>query len=116
MPAIVLGSDRVLAPGRFLWLRALGWGLALFVLVLLAGTAAALAVAWLGARLTGSQALITLSPAIPVGQIAYAAMVPATLAAYVGLVRFGERRPALELAWPPALRELAIGLAIGAAM
>jgi len=116
MPAIVLGSDRVLAPGRWLWLRALGWGLALFVLLLLAGTAAALAVAWWGARLTGSQALILISPATPVGQLAYVAMVPATLAAYVGLVRLGERRPPVELDLAPAARELAIGLALGAAM
>jgi membrane protease YdiL (CAAX protease family) len=116
MPAIVLGSDRILAPGRWLWLRALGWGLALFVLVLLAGTAAALAVAWTGARLTGDHALILFSPATPVGQLAYVAMVPATLAAYVALVRFGERRRPAELALTPAARELAIGLAVGAAM
>jgi membrane protease YdiL (CAAX protease family) len=117
MHAIVLGADRVLAPGRFLWLRALGWGLALFVLVLLAGTAAALAVAWTGARLTRDHALILFSPATPVGQLAYVAMVPATLAAYVGLVRFGERRAVSELALDPAAAvELEIGLALGAAM
>jgi membrane protease YdiL (CAAX protease family) len=116
MPAIILGSDRVLAPGRFLWLRALGWGLALFVLVLLAGVAAALAVAGIGAGVTGQPLLTLLSPATPTGEFAYVAMVPATLAAYVVLVRFGERRAVAELAWPPAARELAIGLAIGAAM
>src|SRR3954469_13999075 len=101
MPAIVLGSDRVLAPGRFLWLRALGWGLALFVLVLLAGVAAALAVAGIGAGVTGQPLLTLLSPATPTGDFAYAAMVPATLAAYVVLVQFGERRAVAELAWPP---------------
>lgn len=116
MPDIVLGSDRVLAAGRWLWLRALGWGLALFVLVLLAGIAAALAVGWTGARLTGDHALILLVPARPVGQLAYVAMVPATLAAYVALVRFGEHRRPAELALAPAPLELAIGLAVGAAM
>ncbi|MEA2999142.1 MAG: protease family protein [Sphingomonadales bacterium] len=116
MPAIVLGSDRVLAPGGFLWLRALGWGLALFVLVLLAGSAAALAVAWAGARVTGDHPLKLLSPATPVGQLAFAAMAPAALAAYVGLVRFGERRRPSELALAPAAHEVAIGLALGAAM
>jgi membrane protease YdiL (CAAX protease family) len=116
MPAIVLGSDRVLAPGRFLWLRALGWGLALFFLVLLAVTVAAIAVAGIGAGITGERFLVLLTPATHVGQLAYAAMVPASLAAYVTLVHFGERRDVSELALPPAARELAIGLAIGAAM
>jgi membrane protease YdiL (CAAX protease family) len=116
MPAIVLGSDRVLAPGRLLWLRALGWGLALFVLLLLAGTGAALAVAWAGARIAGGHAMIFLSAATPVGQLAFVAMVPATLAAYVGLVRFGEHRTPVELALRPAAGELAIGLGVGAAM
>jgi membrane protease YdiL (CAAX protease family) len=116
MPNLVLGSDRVLAPGRLLWLRALGWGLALFVLVLLAGTAAAFAVAWVGAAVTGVHPAILISPDTPIGQLAFAAMAPATLAAYVGLVRFGERRALAELALAPAARELAIGLALGAAM
>ncbi|MEA3062251.1 MAG: protease family protein [Sphingomonadales bacterium] len=117
MPSLVLGSDRVLAPGRFLWLRALGWGLALFALVLLAGTAAALAVAWTGARLAGDRALILFSPGTSVGQLAYVAMVPATLAAYAGLVRFGERRAVSELALDlAAVVEIQIGLALGAAM
>jgi membrane protease YdiL (CAAX protease family) len=116
MPAIVLGSDRILAPGRLLWLRALGWGLALFVLVLLAVTVAAVAVAGVGAGITGQPLLTLLSPATPVGQLAYAAMAPASLAAYVTLVHFGERRAVSELAFPPAARELAIGLAVGAAM
>jgi membrane protease YdiL (CAAX protease family) len=116
MPAIVLGSDRVLAPGRLLWLRALGWGVALFALVLLAGTAAAVAVAFAGALITGEHPLALLSSTTPVGQLAYAATAPASVAAYVGLVRLGERRGASELALAPAARELAIGLAVGAAM
>jgi membrane protease YdiL (CAAX protease family) len=116
MPNLVLGSERILAPGRFLRLRAVGWGVALFILVVLAGQGAAFAVAWAGARATGGHAAILISPATSVGQLAYAAMVPATVAAYVALVRLGERRSASELALPPALHELAIGLALGAAM
>jgi membrane protease YdiL (CAAX protease family) len=116
MTNLVLGSDRVLAPGRFLWLRALGWGLALFVLILLAGTIAAVAVTFVGGLATGEHPLKLLSTATPIGQLSYVAMAAAALAAYPALVRFGERRRPAELALAPAAAELAIGLGIGAAM
>lgn len=116
MALIVLGSERLLAPGRWRWLRALAWGAALFLLVLLAASLAAVAVA-LAASLTGHGPFVSaIMPSTPSGELAYVAMVPAALAAYVGLVRLGEHRAASELALGPAAAELLAGLAIGAAM
>jgi membrane protease YdiL (CAAX protease family) len=116
MPAIVLGSDRFLAPGRWLWLRALGWGVALFVLLALAAALAIAAWAALGRFVFGTPMALAVVPATTSGQIGYFLGTAATLAAYVGLIRLGERRRADELALAPAPLELAAGLAIGAAM
>ena len=115
---VILGSRRVLAPGRLRWLRALAWMVGLFVLVtalflLVAGIAmAALALA------TGTRVHGGVDYGAP-GPILFAAMciaAVAALAGYVGLVRGVEDRRAAELALRPALPELAIGLGLGAAM
>ncbi|MFL6859005.1 MAG: CPBP family intramembrane glutamic endopeptidase [Allosphingosinicella sp.] len=116
MTAIVLGSDRFLAPGRWLWLRALGWGVALFVLLTLAAGLAAAAVAALAGLAVGMPVALAVMPATGPGQIGYVVGAAAALGAYVGLVRLCERRRADELALAPAPIELAAGLAIGAAM
>jgi len=112
--AVALGDRGLLAPGRWLWLRALAWGVALFALVLLAGGLASLATSW---ALAGSaMSKVALSPRYPAGQAGLFVMALASLAAYVGLVRLGERRTPSELAPRPAAAELAAGLALGAAM
>jgi membrane protease YdiL (CAAX protease family) len=116
MTAIALGSERILAPGRLLWLRALGWGVGLFVLLTLVVGVAIAITGLVGARLTGTPYPLAVAPASASGQIAYVVGAAATLAAYAGLVRLGEKRRADELALRPAPLELAAGLAIGAAM
>jgi membrane protease YdiL (CAAX protease family) len=116
MTAIVLGSDRILAPGGLRWLRALGWGVALFVLLTLVAGLAIAAAALVGANVTGTPYPLAITPATGAGQIAYVVGSAVTLAAYIGLVRLGEKRRAEELALRPAPLELAAGLAIGAGM
>jgi membrane protease YdiL (CAAX protease family) len=116
MSAVILGSDRVLAPGRWRWLRSVAWAVGLFVLVTVAGTLAAAAVGLIGSAATGIPLTVALTPATHVGQIAYVAMVAATLAAYAGLVCVGEARRPSELAPARAAVELAAGVAIGTAM
>jgi membrane protease YdiL (CAAX protease family) len=112
--AVELGDRRILAPGRWLWLRALAWGALLFALVLLAGGLASLATTW--ALVGSATSKVALSPRYPAGQAGLFVMAAASLAAYVGLVRLGERRMPSELAPRPAPAELAAGLALGAAM
>lgn len=111
---IELGGRRVLAPGKLLWLRALAWGVALFFALLVAAGLAGLAVNFAAAG--GQVMALALSPQQPAGQLGLVAMAVVTLGAYAGLVRLGENRRPSELALRPAARELAIGLALGAAM
>ena len=100
---IELGEAGVLAPGRWRWLRALGWIVP--PIAIYAGCGALVMV--VKGPLHGS----------PTALMAAACVATALLyAAYVGLVHRGERRAASELA-PRALPgELATGLLIGAGM
>jgi membrane protease YdiL (CAAX protease family) len=116
MVPIVLGAEGVLAPGRFRWARALGWGVGLFLLLMLADALAQAAIAFVGGRAEGLPFATALLPATRPGQAAYIGSAAAVLAAYAGLVRLAERRRPAELALRAAVPELAAGLAIGAAM
>lgn len=102
------GDRRVLAPGRWLWLRALAWGVALFFLVLGAAVAAGFATSWLIAA-SAEDVRLRLTE-----QAAYGGMAFGSLAAYTGLVRLAEDRWPAELALRPAPRDLASGLLLGA--
>lgn len=106
-----LGGRRVLAPGRWLWLRALAWGAALFFLVLAAAGGFGIAASWLVAAVSGGGASLGLA-----NRAGFAAMAVGSLAAYVGLVRLAEDRRPSELALRPAPRELASGLLLGGLM
>jgi len=109
-----LGERRVLAPGKWLWLRALAWGAALFLLVLLGASAISFATAWTVAG--GAWRPDLLSPLRPSGQAGLAAMALGSLAAYIGLVRLAEDRWPSELALPAAPRDLGLGLLLGVLM
>src|SRR5438874_4496734 len=117
--AVILGNGRVLAPGRWRWLRALLWAVGLFVLVFIAfALAAGLTVAGLLIA-TGHKANLLVGgmhgPPI-VGFVGMVVGSAAALGAYSGLVRAAESRRPTELAIEPAARELAVGLALGSLM
>lgn len=100
-----LGERRFLHPGKLRWLRALGWMVALFFLIIMASfpLSDALGKAWPK----------TSAPA----QCAASALGALSAAmAYVVAVWFAEGRRASELALRPLVPELAIGLLIGSAM
>jgi len=100
-----LGERRVLHPGRWRWLRSLGWLVFLFFLTGVAfGLPAQAAVDWLPA---GNAAL----------QFAGLLVAAATaLGCYALAVWLGEGRGASELALRPVLPGLAIGAALGLLM
>ena len=100
---VELGHDGVLAPGRWRWLRALGWMVAVLVAVILAWGVpiAALAAAGLGRTVAENAALLSDVLAI----LAYAAM-----------VRWGERRVPGELSLRALPVDLIVGLLIGLGM
>lgn len=117
--AVILGHDRILAPGPWRWLRALLWGIGLFILV----SAAFAFAAWftLAGLLiaTGHKASELAGGLHGPPIIGFAGMVvgsAAALGAYAGLVRAAESRRPAELAARPAARELAAGLALGGSM
>jgi membrane protease YdiL (CAAX protease family) len=111
-----LGGTGVLAPGRLRWLRALGWCVAMFLLVVLAGSAAA-ALGYLALALAEHEPMsVAFTAARESRVVPFVLMAAAALAAYVGLVRLAEKRRPDELAPRFALRELGLGLAAGAAM
>ncbi|HKT15824.1 MAG TPA: CPBP family intramembrane glutamic endopeptidase [Allosphingosinicella sp.] len=114
---IVLGSNGILRPGKLLWLRALAWAPILSIgVVTAAGLAAGLAYV-AGGAFTGISPENASSQATPVVHfVATSLLGLVSLAAYVGLVRLGERRLPSELDPAALARELPIGLALGAAM
>lgn len=117
-PAVLLGHDRILAPGRWRWLRALAWAVLLFGIVTIVFTLASVIVIALLLFLTHHRSALLLPYDPPPGAL-FAGLTVGTLSAlglYVGLVRLGEKRSAPELAPRPALVELPAGLALGAAM
>ncbi len=100
--AIELGDRGILAPGRWRWLRALGWMVALFAIL-----SAICFPGWL-------RHLVTLTPAMRDPVLVGAAIVAVLV--YAWLVRSAERRSPSELAPTAMPRDLLIGIAIGLGM
>lgn len=113
---VVIGSAGVLAPGKWRWLRALGWLAGLCVATVLLFNLVAKAVLLLMDWVGGIQPM----PAIPAPAsyrlVAAIAGCVALVATYWGAVRFGERRGVPELALRRAPGDLLLGLGIGAAL
>ncbi len=100
-----LGERRFLHPGPLRWLRALGWAVALFFLVVLAAMPTA---EWFGRWLPETS-----------GPAQFAASLGGVLlglAVYAVAVRLAEGRAPSEVALRPLVPELGIGLLIGALM
>ncbi len=105
VPPVQLGDRRVLHPGRWRWLRATAWLVALFFL-----TAAAfgLPLQWVTDHLGPDDAPVHLA-----GLVAASVLV---LGCYALAVRLGEGRPAGELAMRSAPAELVTGGLLGLGM
>lgn len=101
---VELGDAGVLAPGKWRWVRALVWMIALFVVVALAA----------GGLQTAARALFGKATWLPY------VMTPLSLGLAYGLyvlgVVYGEKRRASELALRHAPSELAVGVLIGLGM
>jgi membrane protease YdiL (CAAX protease family) len=104
---VVIGSSGVLAPGKWRWLRSLGWMAALCVAIVLTFNGVAKAVLWLLAPHNPESSAARLIAAIA-GSVAI-------LIVYAAAVRWGERRTVDELELRPAPRELALGMLAGGA-
>jgi hypothetical protein len=110
MTALVeLGTAGWLKPGRYRWLRALVFMIALAVLCVLAFNVAADTTLQFAAFVAGQP--FTTRAAAPTGARLAAVLVGslAMLGAYVLMVRWGERRAAREIDPRHALRELSAG-------
>jgi membrane protease YdiL (CAAX protease family) len=116
MTAIVLGDARVLHPGSLRWLRALGWMVALFVLII----AGASIVGQVGLRIAValSGGTFTTGKAAPdeLKTVVMALAMLAVLGVYALLVRYGENRKVVELAPRAFPLEWGGGLLTGAAL
>lgn len=110
--AVELGSAGVLKPGKLRWLRALLWGVLLFMIFLLPQVAVPLGVALISG--IPVQNAFEGPPGLLFGWTLLCAFVG--IGVYGGLVMAVERRQPSELALRPALAELGSGLAIGALM
>jgi membrane protease YdiL (CAAX protease family) len=111
---VTIGSAGVLAPGRWCWLRALGWLAALCVAIVLAYNAIAKATLWPIVRATGPMS----ASAVPAGDKLVAAVAGSIglIAVYWIAVRLGERRTVPELDLRRLPLDLLAGLATGAAL
>lgn len=99
-----LGERRFLHPGPLRWLRALGWAVALFFLVAMAG------------GVTGEALGHLLPRGGPEGLAAQVAGAAIALGVYALAVRLAEDRWPSEIDWPAMLPHLLVGIVIGAAM
>jgi membrane protease YdiL (CAAX protease family) len=99
-----IGNRRFLHPGPLRWLRALGWAVLLFFIFGLVDAAGAI----LPDKLLKGHG--------PLTALATLAVCAAGYGLYAGLVRLAEARSPSELALRPALKDLVIGLVVGAAM
>ena len=104
---VVIGSNGVLAPGKWRWLRALAWLAALTVAIVIAYNAVAKATLWIFASGSPSTAMKLLAGIA--GSVALVLF-------YWLAVRLGERRRVPELALRQAPVELLAGVALGAAL
>ena len=113
---VMIGSAGVLAPGKWRWLRALGWLAVLCVAIVLVFNAVSKATLWLMAKAADVQLASTSAAPAPYKLVAAIAGSIALVATYWVAVRFGERRrvPELDLRWAPS--DLLVGLGVGAAL
>lgn len=113
--AVVLGNAGVLVPGRWRWARAIGWMVALFLL--LGVLFAMLSTLILAVELTANGTPFTPKAAANApaafGTVPVIVGLAAMLAVYYGAVRLIEKRPASEFALNRLVPEVAVGLAIG---
>ncbi|MBT2186717.1 CPBP family intramembrane glutamic endopeptidase [Sphingobium nicotianae] len=113
---VVIGSAGVLAPGKWRWLRALGWLVVLCVGTVILYNAVARGGLWLAVRAGGIR-LDSLSAAPAAYKLVVAIIgLLAVLIAYRATIRFGERRATPELGLRRAPWELLAGLIIGGAL
>lgn len=102
---VAIGSAGVLAPGKWRWLRAMGWLVALTVALVVSYNAVARAtLLLLGAEGPGERLAAAIAGSL------------AILVIYRLAARFGERRPVPELGLRKAATDLPLGLAVGAAI
>ena len=99
---VVIGSTGVLAPGKWRWLRALAWMVAVSVLIVLGFNAVARGTMMLLGDGAGEKLTAAVAGAL------------AILLIYWTAVRFGERRVVGELGLRYAATDLLLGLAVGA--
>lgn len=102
---LVLGEQRFLHPGPLRWLRAIGWAASLFLLVAITAFSSTEALSKVFPKSSG-----------PVQLVAHLLGVIIGLGVYAVAVRLAERRWPSEIAWRPAVPQLAAGLLIGTAM
>ncbi|MES2136028.1 MAG: CPBP family intramembrane glutamic endopeptidase [Pseudomonadota bacterium] len=110
---VELGEARILAPGKWRWLRAVAWMAVLVVLAIATFNVAADATLRIAAWMHGST--FTTRAAAPDGARLAAIIVGsvAMLFTYAIAVRLGERRAPSELRLAPFLAEVGAGFAIG---
>jgi membrane protease YdiL (CAAX protease family) len=113
---VAIGSAGALAPGKWRWLRSLGWLIALCVAIVALFNAVAKAALWLAVRGGGDQLVSAGTPPAVYKLVAAIAGVLALLAAYWAAVRFGERRAVPEIGLRDAPLELSLGLGVGGAL
>jgi len=109
---VQLGSSGILKPGKLRWLRALLWGVLLFMLLLVPQVAIPI-----GASLMGGVPVTRFTEApggLLLGWTSFCALTAVGL--YAVLVMLGERRQPSELELRPALKETVAGLLIGGLM
>ncbi|MBX3563675.1 MAG: CPBP family intramembrane metalloprotease [Sphingomonas sp.] len=114
MEAVELGNARVLRPGKLLWLRAMGWMVALFVLIV--AFAALFANGMLRVGTAASGATFTRPELVPepIKFTVIALTAVLVLLLYRGAVRFAENRRVPELSLREMPAELIGGLLVGA--
>lgn len=116
MGGIDLGNAGVLRPGKLRWLRALGWMLALFIVLTAAFTGFTLFGLRPAVEATGGTFTTPKAAPQDVRMAMVVAGVGIVIALYVLAVRLGEKRRPAELALRALPLELGAGLAVGGAL
>jgi hypothetical protein len=113
---VTIGTSGIIGPGRLRWLRAIGWMVALAVLLIVTLNLVGEGCLRLAAAVDG--VAFTTRSAAPQGDklIGVVLAAVAALGVYGGAVRLAERRRACELGLRQLPLELALGVAIGAGL